>query len=108
MGFVKSLHDSSIVEQKPLKQLVPQIKSLRNNVPATLVGVFGIDFVGNVIGKILFPIYLITLAIGVGVGFLVISVTLNTVWTIGGFSFLWVPVFIALYIVFIIRAIVKK
>ncbi|MGD9276901.1 MAG: hypothetical protein PVJ67_07050 [Candidatus Pacearchaeota archaeon] len=97
-----------VVEQRPLKEIVPQIKSLKNNVPATLVGVFGIDFVGNVIGTILFPIYLLTLAIGAGIGYLLVSVLPSTIWTIGGFSFSWVPVFIALYIVFIIGAIIRK
>jgi len=97
-----------VVEQRPLKEIVPQIKSLKNNVPATLVGVFGIDFVGNVIGTILFPIYLLTLAIGAGIGYSLVSVLPNTIWTIGGFSFSWIPVFIAFYIVFIIGAIIRK
>ncbi len=97
-----------VVEQRPLKELIPQIKALRNNVPATLVGVFGIDFVGNVIGKVLFPIYVVTIAIGVGIGSLLISTMPNTVWTISGFSFSWVPVFIAFYLVFVIGAIIRK
>ncbi|MBU1269332.1 MAG: hypothetical protein KKF95_04270 [Nanoarchaeota archaeon] len=97
-----------VVEQKPLKEIVPQIKALKNNVPATLVGVFGIDFVGNVIGTVLFPIYLLTLAIGAGIGYLLVSVSPNTVWTISGFSFSWIPVFIAFYIVFVIGAIIRK
>ena len=97
-----------VVEQKSIKQLVPQIKTLRNNVPATLVGVFGIDFVGNIISMILFPLYLVTLLIGVGLGYLLTSVTPATVWTLGGFSFSWVPPFIVLYIVFIIGGIVGK
>lgn len=97
-----------VVEQKPLKELVPQIKNLRNNVPATLVGVFGIDFVGNVIGTILFPIYLITIAIGFGFGILLASIMSNTVLTIGGFSFSWIPIFIAVYVVFVIGAVIRK
>ncbi|MDO9535472.1 MAG: hypothetical protein Q7J85_09105 [Bacillota bacterium] len=97
-----------VVEQKPLRQLVPQIKSLRNNVPATLVGVFGIDFVGNIINMIVFPLYLVTLLIGVGIGYLLSSVMPDTVWTLGSLSFSWVPPFIALYIVFIIGGIVGK
>ena len=96
-----------VVEQKPLKELIPQIKSLRNNVPATLVGVFGIDFVGNVIGIVLFPIYLLTLAIGAGIGYLLTSSMPNTVSTIRGFSFSWVPVFIAFYIMCVIGAIIR-
>ncbi len=97
-----------VVEQKPLKKIIPQIKSLKNNVPATLVGVFGIDFVGNVIGTVLFPVYLLTLAIGTVVGYLIVSISPNTVWTISGFSFSWIPVIIAFYLVFIIATIIRK
>jgi len=97
-----------VVEQKPLKELIPQIKSLSNNVPAALVGVFGIDFVGNVIGTVLFPIYLFIIIISVGIGSLLTSTMPNTVWTISGFSFSWVPVLIVFYIVFVIGAIIRK
>lgn len=97
-----------VIEQKPLTEIVPNIKSLGNNVPAVLVGVFGIDFVGNVIGTVLFPIYLIILIIGVGIGYLLATILTDTVLTIAGFSFSWIPVFIALYIVSVIGVIITK
>lgn len=97
-----------VIEQKPLKEIIPQIKSLKNNVPATLVGVFGIDFVGNVIGVILFPIYLLTILIGLGIGYLLVSVSPSTVWTVAGFSFSWIPVLIALYLTSVISAVIRK
>ena len=97
-----------VVEQKPLKEIIPQMKSLRNNVPATLVGVFGIDFVGNIINTIIFPIYLVFIAISVGIGKLLISTLPNTILTLGGFQFSWVPLMIILYITMIASSIIKK
>ena len=96
-----------VIEQKKLKELLPQLKALRKNVPATLVGVFGIDFVGNVVGSILFPIYVVFLALSVGLGYVLTSVLPDTVWTLFGFSFSWVPVFIVLFILFVVGLIIK-
>jgi len=96
-----------VIEQRSLKELVPQLKALRYNVPATLAGVFGIDFVGNVIGMILAPIYLIFLAISVGIGYLISLFTEATVITIGNFSFSWVPILIMMYIIMILGGILK-
>lgn len=101
-----------VIEQKPLKEIVPEIKALRTNVPATLVGVFGIDFVGNVVGTLLFPIYLVLLAISVGIGYLIAMSTEATTITINVFSFSlvvsWVPVLIMIYIISIFGGIIKK
>jgi hypothetical protein len=95
-----------VIEQKPLKEIIPQIKSLRNNVPATLVGVFGIDFVGNVLNTLLVPIYLVVIALCVGIGTL-FSTGAYT-WAFSGFSFSWVPVFVGLFLVAIVGGIFKK
>ena len=97
-----------VIEQRPLKEIVPELKALKNNVPATLAGVFGIDFVGNVIRSLLFPIYLLFLAISIGIGYLVSPAIESTVITIANFSFSWVPVLIMMYFVFIISGILKK
>jgi len=97
-----------VIERKKLKELLPQLKHLKNNVPATLAGVFGIDFAGNVIGGLLFPIYLFLLAISVGIGYLISLTTTATAITFGTFSFSWVPVFITLYIIFIVGGIFRK
>lgn len=41
-----------------VKETAEQMKSLKDRVPETLVGVFGIDILGNVVIKIVGPIYL--------------------------------------------------
>lgn len=102
------LYPAVVIEGKPLKETVPGIKMLQDNVPATLTGVFGIDFAGGVISSILVPIYLLFLAVGVGIGSLVSLATESTVVTAFGVSFSWVPVFVMLYLVFLLGGVVKK
>ena len=99
---------SVVIEQKSLKEVIPEMKSLKTNVPATLTGVFGIDFVGSVIGSLFTGIVFIVLLISVGIGYLVGLFTQATVITIGSFSFSWVPIFIMLFIVSIIGGIYGK
>ena len=99
---------SVVIEQKSLKEVIPKIKSLKQNVPATLTGVFGIDFVGNVVGSLFAIFYLIALIISVGVGYLVALAINVTIVTIAGFSFSWVPVVIMLYIIVLIGGIYKR
>lgn len=91
-----------VIEQKSLKEIVPQIKALRNNVPATLVGVFGIDFVGTVIGSLFGLIVLIAILISIGLGYIIAIFTNITVLDLGFFSFSWVPTFAILFLVSII------
>ena len=97
-----------VIEEKPLREIIPEIKSLKNNVPAALVGVFGIDFVGSVIGSLFIGIFIAVLLISVGIGYFIALFTQATSVTIGGFSFSWVPLFIMLFIVSIITAIYKR
>ncbi len=99
---------SVVIEQKSLKEIIPEIKSLKTNVPATLTGVFGIDFVGNVIGSLFAGIFFISLLVSVGIGYLISLFTQTTIITIGSFSFSWVPVFIMLFLVSIVGGIYKK
>jgi hypothetical protein len=96
-----------VIEQKPLREIVPEMKALKSNVPATLMGVFGIDFVGSVVGSLFAGIFFVALVISVGVGYLIGLFTGVTVISIAGFSFSWVPIFVTLFLVFIIGGIYK-
>ena len=57
LGFLEEVWDlvsnfmipSVIIEEKSIKEIVPDLKKLKNNVPATLTGVFGIDFAGSAV-----------------------------------------------------------
>jgi len=116
LGFLNEVWDllshymlpAIVIEQKPLKEIVPEIKSLKNNVPATLTGVFGIDFVGNVVGSLFGGIFFIALLISMGVGYLISMFTKITIITIGSFSFSWIPIFIMLFLISIVWGIYNK
>ncbi|HLC86895.1 MAG TPA: hypothetical protein VJH65_01300 [Candidatus Nanoarchaeia archaeon] len=99
---------SIVIEQKSIKETVPKLKSLKENIPATLVGVFGIDFAGKILTLLISWIYLLAFLISLGIGYLVALITDATVITMGGFSFSWVPVILMLYIVVLIGGIYKK
>lgn len=91
-----------VIEQKPLMELVSKLKELKKNVPAALVGVFGIDFVGNIVGMILGLFYIVILAFSVAIGYLVLPSIPTTAVTFSGLTFSWVPVLIGLYIAVVI------
>lgn len=96
-----------VIEQKSLKQIIPELKALKRNIPATLVGVFGIDFVGNVLTGLLIPIYLLLIIISAGIGYLMAPIVPNTVFTLAEVSFSWIPIFVALYLGFVFGGILK-
>ena len=39
---------ATIVEEKNIVEAIPSLKNMKNNIPGALVGVFGIDFVGDI------------------------------------------------------------
>lgn len=96
------------IEQKPIREILPQIKALRNNVPAALVGVFGIDFVGSVVGSLFMGIFFIVLLLSFGIGYIVAQFTQFASMTVGGISFSWMPIFVALFLVSAIGTVYRK
>jgi len=96
------------IEQKPIMEIIPTMKSLKKNVPATLVGVFGIDFVGKVVNTILTPVYGVMLIVSVGLGYLLSSSMPSTTFTMAGISFTWVPIMVIMFIIVVAGIIVKK
>lgn len=56
---------SVAIDQYDIKPGIEKMKKLKDQVPESLVGVFGIDFIGNVVRRIVVPIYIV-LFIGAG------------------------------------------
>ncbi len=116
LGFLNQVWDllshymlpAVVIEQKSLKEVVPEIKSLKNNVPATLTGVFGIDFVGNVIRSLFWGVFTVFAFLSLGVGYLIGLFTEVTVVTVNSFSFSWVPPFVLLLGISVVGGIYKK
>lgn len=97
-----------VVERKPLKELAPQLKSLKNNIPGALVGVFGIDFVGDTIKTLLIPLYTIVIAASIGVAYLLAPVLETTAFPVGNYSFSWVPIFAMTYFILLFGTCFKE
>lgn len=87
-----------VIEGKSLKESLPEIKAIRDNVPATLAGVFGIDFAGDTLRRLLSLPYLIILAIGAGLCYLLGPVFPSTSFNLSNHSVCWVPVMLALFL----------
>ncbi len=62
----------SIIPEKTVGEAISDIKNIRNNVPGALVGVFGIDFVGDMIRGYIMGIAIL-LIVGVGGGLYLIT-----------------------------------
>jgi|SRR5579883_137622 len=64
-----------VIEQKSISQVVPHLRDLKKNVPATLAGAFGFDFFGNAISALIWFLHLgifaFGLLIGLGSGYMV-------------------------------------
>lgn len=97
-----------VIEKKNLKEMVSNIKHLKNNIPATLVGVFGLDFVGNVIGSLFSGLFFILFFSSLGIGHLVSMFTDFAVVTLFNFSFSWVPIVLIFFIFSIVKIIYRK
>jgi hypothetical protein len=67
------------VDRLTLKAAIIEIKDLRNHVPSVLVGVFGIDFVGDVIASIVGALYAILIALAFGLVYLLNLKSANVV-----------------------------
>lgn len=61
---------SVAIDKMDIKPAVMAMKKLKDKVPETLVGVFGIDFIGSVVGRFMFPVYAFLVIIGLGLGYL--------------------------------------
>jgi hypothetical protein len=96
-----------VIEQKKLKQIIPQLKKLKENVPAALVGVFGIDFVGNIIGMILGTVYIAMFAVAFAIGYLVALVAPSTAFVLGGVAFSWIPIFVIAFVSFLLGGVLN-
>ncbi len=118
-GFLEEVWDllshfmlpSIVIEQKKLKEIVPDLKSLKENVPATLTGVFGLDFAGNVITGIVIGVFAILFLVSIGIGWLIALVSdVGVIHLFGdaNFTISWIPGFIIIMIGTIASGIMKK
>lgn len=56
------------VDRLDLREGASRLSRLKDNVPETLVGVFGIDIMGRAVGTIMAPLYVLMALAGIGIG----------------------------------------
>lgn len=96
---------SVAIDKLDIKPAVEKMKTLKDKVPETLVGVFGIDFLGKVVGKVVGPVYFILILLSLGAGILLGSILPsqefnfnNPDFPLDGVVFSWIPLVGAIFI----------
>lgn len=96
---------SVAIDKLDIKPAVEKMKRLKDEVPETLVGVFGIDFLGKVVKRVTGPIYFILILISLGTGILFAESMPsyqfdfnNPDFPLNGIVFTWIPLVAAMYI----------
>ncbi|MDZ7720143.1 MAG: hypothetical protein U5K72_15115 [Balneolaceae bacterium] len=96
---------SVAIDKLDIKPAVEKMKKLKDQVPETLVGVFGIDFLGKIVGRVVGPVYFILILLSLGAGILFGNAMPsqefnfnNPDFPLNGIVFSWIPLVGAIYI----------
>lgn len=96
---------SVAIDKLDIKPAVKKMKNLKDQVPETLVGVFGIDFLGKVVRRVVGPVYFILILLSLGVGVLFGDAMPsqefnfnNPDFPLNGIVFSWIPLVAAIFI----------
>ncbi|MCG2588475.1 hypothetical protein [Rhodohalobacter sulfatireducens] len=96
---------SVAIDKLDIKPAVEKMKNLKDQVPETLVGVFGIDFLGKVVRRVVGPVYFILILLSLGAGVLFGDAMPsqefnfnNPDFPLNGIVFSWIPLVAAIFI----------
>lgn len=96
---------SVAIDRLDIKPAVEKMKRLKDEVPETLVGVFGIDFLGKVVKKVTGPVYFVLILLSLGAGVLFAESMPshpfnfnNSDFPLDGIVFTWIPLVAAVYV----------
>lgn len=91
---------SVAIDEMDITPAVKEMKKLKDRVPESLVGIFGIDFLGKVVRHVTIPAYILLFVISAAIGYFGSSVFPTSTIDIGGepVVFSWVPVIVALWV----------
>jgi hypothetical protein len=82
---------ATIIEDKNIIEAIPSLKNMRNNVPGALVGVFGIDFAGDLAKGLLFILLFV-----LGIGAIALGIFFGLWWL----TVLLIILYIGIFIIF--------
>jgi len=119
LGFLTEVWDllshfmlpSVVIEEKKLKEIAPDLKSLKENVPASLTGVFGLDFAGDAVKQLLLGAAFLLTLLSVAAGWLLTFVSdagAINLFANEGLSISWIPTYITLFLMALVFGIVGK
>ena len=97
-----------VIESTSIQNSVQKVIQMKKNIPASLVGAFGIDLIGNAVSSFSALIYLMIVAGGVGLSVLtsyLIPPALNT--AIGGHHLFLFPLILSFFVCSYIRSFIK-
>lgn len=96
---------SVAIDKLDIKPAVDKMKKLKDQVPETLVGVFGIDFLGKVVRSVVGPVYFVLILLSLGFGVLFGDAMPsqefnfnNPDFPLNGVVFSWIPLVGAIFI----------
>ena len=94
-----------IVEGKSLHELADELKGLKEGVHEDYHEAFGVDFSGHVVGHFLLVPILILFTLSLYIGYQFSYLTPDSLITVAGYSFSWLPPLLILYLAFVARGI---
>jgi hypothetical protein len=91
---------SVAVDDMDITPAVKEMKKLKDRVPESLVGIFGIDFLGRVVRHVTIPAYILLFIISAAIGYFGSNIFPTSTIEVGGdpVVFSWLPVITALWI----------
>jgi hypothetical protein len=91
---------SVAVDKLDITEAIKEMKKLKDRVPESLVGIFGIDFLGKVVRHVTIPAYIILFIISAALGYFGSDFFPSSTITIGGDNVVitFIPIIFALWI----------
>lgn len=96
---------SVAVDKMDIKPAIQSMKSLKERVPESLAGVFGIDFLGKVVRSVIVPVYLILIVLSLAMGLLLSGYLPSTEFNLSGselpfdlITISWIPLVGAIFL----------
>lgn len=96
---------SVAIDKLDLKPAIENMKTLKDRVPETLLGVFGIDFLGKVVTKVVAPVYTVLILLSIAAGIFFHEYMPSYELSLNGgelpidsFQFTWIPLLAAIWI----------